>query len=88
MPKKEKFTIEERAANLVKGKLDRWDESKGKDQAWVTISEIVVPTERDKQQLLAAIKYLHFCDIDTGYLAVNYLIHIYQNPDLIKVKAN
>jgi hypothetical protein len=66
----------------------RYDESKGKDQQWVTIIEIVVPSEFDKQQLLAAIEYLHYSrDIDTDYIPVNTLVHVYENPDLVIVRG-
>jgi hypothetical protein len=52
---------------------------------WVTISEIHVPTEYDKEQLLMAIEYLHDCYIDTNFLAVSSLVHLYQNPERIIV---
>lgn len=55
---------------------------------FITISEIVVPTERDKQQILQAFKYLHDNRIiDSDFIAVNSLVHTYMNPDLIKVKS-
>lgn len=74
-----------RNPNLIDGMV-RYDESK-EEQQWVTIDEIIVPTEFDKEQLLKAIKYIHYLrNIDTDYMAVNTLVHIYENPDLIKVK--
>jgi hypothetical protein len=58
------------------------------DPEWLGLKEIVVSTERDKQQFLQAFKYLHDNrTIDTDFLAVNTLVHIYMNPDLIKVKS-
>ena len=56
-------------------------------QKFVTINKIVVPTEYDKQQLLAAFEYIHnlMC-IDTGYHAVNTICHMYECPFLIEVK--
>lgn len=50
--------------------------------------EIVVDSEADKAELLKAIEYLHDSrDIDTRFTMVNSFIHIYMNPDLIKVRA-
>lgn len=63
-----------------------YDEELGDNQNWVTISKVIVPTEYDKEQLLLAIKYLHDNPlIDTDILAVNTLVHLYLNPDLIEV---
>lgn len=60
----------------------------GIEPDWLRLTEIVVPTERDKQQLLQAFKYLHDNrTIDTDFMAVNLLVHTYENPDLIKVRS-
>lgn len=68
--------------------MECYDENKGDDQKWVTITEILVPTEYDKEQLLLAIKYIHdLREIDTDFLAVNTLVHQYLVPDRIKVKS-
>jgi hypothetical protein len=57
-----------------------------KNPKWVTIEKIVVPTEFDKEQLIRAFKYLHDNrTIDTDLLAVNTIVHMYQNPGLIVV---
>ena len=67
--------------------LDRYDHDGGDDQKWITIHEIVVETERDKEQLLAASHYIHnLLEIDTDYMGVNYIAHLYTTPDLIKVR--
>lgn len=72
----------------IKPLMERYDESKGDDQKWVNITEIVVPTQYDKEQLLLAIRYLHDSrEIDTDYLGVNTLVHQYEDPDVIKVRA-
>jgi len=55
------------------------------DNNWPIITKIVVPTEYDKEQLLLALKYLHDQDIDTSFLSVSMLVHLYQQPDKIKV---
>ena len=64
----------------------RYDDNKGDNQKWCNIKEIVVDSEESKQQLIAAIHYLHDAEIDTDYLAVNSLVHMYQFPEKIKVK--
>jgi len=66
--------------------MAKYDEAKGDDQRWVNITEIVVPSEHDKEQLLLALKYLHDCYIDTDFMAVNALVHQYQCPERITVK--
>lgn len=63
------------------------EEGSGQEPMYVAITEIVVPTERDKDQLLRAIKYLHDNrTIDTDFYAVNSLVHMYRAPDRIKVR--
>jgi hypothetical protein len=66
--------------------LERYPEDEREEPKFVTISKILVHTERDKDQLLKAFKYLHdHGSIDPEYYAVNTLIHMYLNPDLIEV---
>ena len=44
--------------------------------------KIVVPTQKDKEQLQAAFEYLHSqWDIDTDFIAVNQVIHEYDQDD-------
>ena len=46
--------------------------------------KIIVPTHEDKNELLQATKHLHDCDVDTGFVAVNQIVHLYEdsrNPD-------
>lgn len=57
------------------------------DNQFVTISEITVPTQYDKEQILMALKYLHDCYINTDFLAVNALVHMYHDPDKIVVRG-
>lgn len=57
-------------------------------QKWVRIDEIRVPNEYDKEQLLKAINYFHdLRNIDTDFLAVNTLAHVYCRPELITVTS-
>ena len=66
--------------------LDRYDEALT-EQQWCTITEIVVPTDHDKEQLLKAFKYIHdLRSINSDYMAVNTIMHLYQVPELIKVR--
>lgn len=57
-----------------------------KKQKFVVINHIEVPSEYDKKELLLAIEYLHARDIDTDYMAVNTLTHLYQYPEKIIIK--
>lgn len=67
--------------------LNRWDDSKGDDQKWMKVHEIVVETEEDKRQLLAASSYIHdLMELDTSYMAVNWLAHLYTDPTKIVVR--
>ena len=71
---------------LVKG-LERYPTDENEKNEFVTISKIIVPTERDKEQLLKALKYIHDNPyIDKEYYAVNTLSHMYQVPNLIEVQ--
>ena len=65
-------------------KMDKWVENQPLEkQKFVTITKITVPTEKDKEQLLRAFQYIHnLADIDTDFMAVNYIAHIYEDPDL------
>lgn len=54
---------------------------------YITIEQIVVPSEFDKAQLLLAFEYLHDNRlIDTDLMAVNTIVHLYEQPDIIVVK--
>ena len=80
---------EDEAWNMDEHRLmERYpEEGSGVDPQYVDITEIIVPTERDKDQLLRAIKYLHDNrTIDTDFYAVNTLVHMYHVPERIKVK--
>jgi hypothetical protein len=81
---------EPKAAEPVGPFLVRYDNSKGygeNDQDWVKITEIVVPREFDRQQLLLAFEHIHDIPIlDTDIIAVNALAHLYQNPEIIVVR--
>ena len=67
--------------------LARYPEEGSKEEPkWVRISEIIVPDEYSKEQLLLALKYVHdIRTLDTDILAVNTLAHTYLVPDKITV---
>lgn len=50
------------------------------NQKWATY-RIIVPTEEEKQELLEASEHIHDSDIDTDYIYVNSIAHIYYNPN-------
>jgi len=68
----------------------RYDEDKDdKDQQYVALTKIIVPTEFDKEQLIKAFKYIHnLHSIDTDFMAINTIAHLYLNPDTIEVVKN
>lgn len=76
----------EHASNEHPG-LNRWDDSLPiEKQKFIKLKRIEVETEEDKAQLLAASRYIHdLYEIDTGYLAVNHIAHLYTDPDVIVV---
>ena len=67
--------------------LERWDdELPDSEQKYVNIQYILVSSEYDKEQLLKAFEYIHDCrGIDTDYMAVNTIAHLYLQPDNIIV---
>jgi len=85
--KADEIIAEEEYVDPLTERLDQYDETLGDNQPWVSINEIVVPTERDKEQLLAAFEYIHnLREIDPNFMAVNSIMHMYQCPDKIKVE--
>lgn len=47
--------------------------------------KIVVPTDQDKQDIMAAMRHCHDAGVDTEFIPVNQLIHEYMNGDNIVV---
>jgi hypothetical protein len=61
--------------------------SKKNDGSNFHISQITVNSEESKEQLVKALEYIHdLCDIDTNFIAVNELIHLYCYPSNIVVE--
>ena len=48
------------------------------DFPWVKF-KIISETEEDKQELLRAFKHLHDANINTDFIAVNQLVHLYHD---------
>lgn len=46
------------------------------DFPWVKF-KIIAETKEDKQELLQAFKHLHDSNINTNFIAVNQLVHLY-----------
>ena len=75
--------------NRLASGMSQYEDELGDDQDWLRIEKIVVPSEKDKQQLLLALEYLHNnFTIDTNFMAVNRLVHLYENPEIIEVSQN
>jgi len=49
---------------------------------------IIVPTEKDRQELMAAFEHIHYSDIDTDFVAVNQLAHEYLDETRNKGSIN
>jgi hypothetical protein len=64
--------------------LKKYIEKNGDNQKWVSITKIIVPSQYDKDQLLRAFEYIHDSrTLDSDYLAVNYIMHLYEHPEKI-----
>ena len=71
-------------------RMDRWDDAKPiSEQAFLGEVTIIVETEHAREQLLLALEYLHDASlgkhstIDTDYIAVNSLVHGYQDYKIL-----
>ena len=66
-------------------KADDLTEAELKKIRW-TKFKIIVPTQRDKKELLEAFKHIHDSSIDLDFITVNQLAHAYHKEDkVIKV---
>lgn len=57
-----------------------------KDPWHPSILKITVTDQKTKDELLTASRYVHNRNIDTDFMMVNTLAHLYQRPELISVK--
>lgn len=60
--------------------MQTYDDKPVSDIKW-TRYKIVVPTEADRQELMAALEHIHYSNVDTNYVAVNQLIHEYLDSE-------
>jgi hypothetical protein len=66
--------------------MNRYDDALGNDQKWGTVVKIQVATQEDKEQLLKASEYIHnMRELDTDFMMVNTIAHLYTCPELIEV---
>ena len=61
--------------------MERYENEDSVDGVTFTKYKIVVPSERDREELMEAFEHLHYTDCDTDYVAVNQLIHEYLTPE-------
>ena len=45
--------------------------------------KIIVPTEKDRRELMEAFEHIHYSNIDTNYVTVNQLAHEYLDDDVM-----
>ena len=64
---------------LTKEELNKIDWTKYK---------IIVPTEKDKKELMEAFEHIHHSDIDTDFVTVNQLSHEYLNDEIAEGTNN
>ena len=81
------FISEEALGSKPSEELVRYPEEGSTEESFlIDISEIIVPTNYDKEQLLLAFKYIHdIRPLDTNIIAVNSLAHMYRQPNKITV---
>jgi len=56
--------------------MEKYDDKEIEDINWTNF-KIVVPTEKDKKDLQEAFEHIHYSDIDTDFVPVNQLAHLY-----------
>ena len=47
--------------------------------------KIIVPTQADKDELMKAFQHIHYSDVDTDYVVVNQLAHLYLDESAEKM---
>ncbi len=60
--------------------MEKYDDRPISEINW-TKYKIIVPTEKDKQDLEEAFEHLHYSDCDTNNVPVNQLVHEYLTPE-------
>ena len=57
--------------------MDKYNEEETLDGVIWTKYKIIVPTERDRNELMDAFEHIHYSDVDSDFVVVNQLIHEY-----------
>jgi len=60
--------------------MEKYDDRPAEEVRF-TDFRIVVPSEQDKQDLLEAFEHIHDSEIDTNFVPVNQLAHVYYTPE-------
>lgn len=79
MKKYDDYKSDKSNRDLTKEELNKIDWTKYK---------IIVPTEKDKKDLMSAFKHIHYSDIDTDFITVNQLAHEYLNDEVADGTSN
>lgn len=79
MKKYKDYISDKSDRDLTKDELKKIDWTKYK---------IVVPTEKDRKDLISAFKHIHDSNIDTDIVTVNQLAHEYLNDEVIEGTDN
>lgn len=67
---------------------NRYAEAKNIPPEYFPKIKIIVDSEQSKEQILKALEYLHYEDIDTDLMAVNCLVHHYLYPGSVEVNPD
>lgn len=68
--------------------MKRYDDFEDISKVDWTKFKIIVPTEEDKEEIIEAIRHIHYADIDTDFVTVNQLAHEYLEGTNIIVDEN
>jgi len=68
--------------------MKKYDDFKDIASVDWTKYKIIVPTQKDKEELIEAFNHFHYSDIDTDYVTVNQLAHEYLDGSNIIVSKN
>ena len=71
-----------------KTRLKRYEDFEEGDFSQNTKYRIIVPTKKDKEELMEAFETIHYSDIDTDIIVLNQLAHEYQDRNSIVVDKN
>ena len=61
--------------------MDKYNEEETLDGVIWTKYKIIVPTERDRKELMDAFEHIHDSDINNDFVVINQLMHEYMTPE-------